>query len=73
MMTMESKTPLWYSNFLFPWMGNFSRLILYADQFAFTNDTISRKKYQRRFAFAISIQLAALIKHTLFLYINVQV
>ena len=64
MMTMESETPLWYFNFAFPLMGAWNNLRLnrYADQFGFTDDTISRKKYQRRFAFGLGIPLKILIK-----------
>ena len=63
-MTKESETPLWYSNFVFPWMGfwNLGRLNRYTDQFGFTDDTISRKKYQRRFAFGLGIPLKILFK-----------
>ena len=54
MMTREHKTPLWYSSLLFPWMGlSPPRLSLYADQFGFKDKPSSRKKYQRRFTFAL--------------------
>ena len=53
----QSKTQFWYSNFLFPWMGFYTRLVSFADQFGFKDDISSRKKYQRRFAFALGKQL----------------
>merc|ERR1711971_55401 len=39
---------------------NTNRLLRYADQFGFTDDTISRKKYQRRFAFCLSLTFGLL-------------